>query len=159
MPLKSAKPKKTLRTQMVYWLEWGVAHKTQFTYSESRPIPVGLPAGTSQHIVTDCSGFVTLCAKWAGAPDPNGQGYSGQGYTGTLLTHCQAITEAQAEPGDLIVYGPYPGHHVVGIVEKLSRGDFQTASHGRQGDPRFVTYSLESRFQPAPAHFLRFLPA
>ncbi|MHB8469552.1 MAG: Hint domain-containing protein [Gaiellaceae bacterium] len=46
--------------------------------SEMRPIPLArtLP------LTTDCSGFVTLCYHLAGAPDPNGRGYDGQGWTG-----------------------------------------------------------------------------
>jgi hypothetical protein len=48
-----------------------------YTYDEIRPYPPNLykPAP----VTTDCSGFVTLCYKTAGAADPNGLGYSGQG--------------------------------------------------------------------------------
>jgi hypothetical protein len=65
---------------------WGAEVATrqpkQIHYGEVRPIrgaPRQLP------LTTDCSGFVTLCYQWAGAPDPNGTHYDGTGSTGTML--------------------------------------------------------------------------
>jgi prophage tail gpP-like protein/cell wall-associated NlpC family hydrolase len=53
---------------------------------------------------TDCSGFATWCYKSAGAPDPNGNGYDGSGYTGTLWNNGRSVTLAQISPGDLVFY-------------------------------------------------------
>lgn len=55
----------------------------------------------------DCSSFVTLVFKEAGADDPNGYGYNGTGYTGSLLAHAHLFGEIRSAPlpGDLIFYG------------------------------------------------------
>jgi peptidoglycan hydrolase-like protein with peptidoglycan-binding domain len=99
----------------------------------------------------DCSAFVTLCYNWAGAPDPNSNGYNGQGYTGTLLAHGTPITKDQAVGGDVIVYGPGTGWHTALIVE--AGADPLTVSHGQQGDPSYVRVSQDGR---QPQRFLRF---
>ena len=95
-------------------------------------------------LTTDCSGFVTLCYFLAGAPDPNGLAYDGEGWTGTLLRHMTQIAEPSA--GDVVVFGAYPGHHAA-IV--LARGDDPLlASHGQERGPVEVRFSTESRVQP-----------
>lgn len=147
-----------IRDQFVEWLMWGVYNHDRFIYSERRPIPVKLKPAAKGPIVTDCSGFITLMAKWAGAPDPNGLKYNGEGYTGTLLDYGLLMLEAKALPGDLIIYGPGPGQHVVGIT-KILDGDFEVASHGKQGDPRLTTNSAEAAIHSAPVRFRRWLPA
>ena len=149
-------PAPSHRAALVGWAHWGVAHAAQIHYAELRPIPVHDAPGTLP-LTTDCSGFVTLCAKWAGCSDPNGLGFSGQGFTGTLLGHCNHIAPEHALPGDLIVYGPGSGHHVVLIVAKLPRGDFDCVSHGSEPDPRELRHSVIAAYQPAPATFLRWL--
>src|ERR671937_861159 len=82
---------------------WGVRNEARIHYAPVRPIPLRrtLP------LTTDCSGFVTLCYYLAGAPDPNGLGYSGEGWTGTLLRHLPHIGHAAARPGDVVVWGRY----------------------------------------------------
>ena len=97
---------------------WGAEVATrqpkQIHYGEVRPIrgaPRQLP------LTTDCSGFVTLCYQWAGAPDPNGTHYDGTGSTGTMLHACAHIRPNEAQLADLIVFGAAPGTHVVLIVE------------------------------------------
>jgi hypothetical protein len=100
---------------------------------------------------SDCSAFVTLMYNWCGAPDPNGQGYNGQGYTGTLLGHGQAISLAQVIPGDVIVYGPGTGDHTALVVE--AGPDPLTVSMGQEGDPSYVHVSQDGR---QPQRYLRF---
>jgi hypothetical protein len=146
------------RQEMHKWALWAIAHHTQFTYTEGpqRWHMVESKPGTLPQFA-DCSAFVTGLAKWAGATDPNGLAYKG-GYTGTLLTHCNHITKAQARVGDLIVYGPGTGTHVVMVLERLTGGDFHVVSHGHQGDPgqylhsHFITY-----FGANSARYLRWL--
>lgn len=147
------------RAAFIAWCKWAVRHAAEIHYSQIRPIPVHLEPG-SLPFTTDCSGFVTLMAKWAGCQDPNGRHYDGAGFTGTLLDHCNHIERARARPGDLIVYGAYPGHHVVTIIQKLTgdyEGDFLTVSHGSETDPRLVKHSDEAAHQPAGVTFLRWL--
>jgi len=139
-----------VRQNIVNWAKWGVDNRAGFTYTEGpqRMEGIGHP-GVPCH--ADCSAFVTLCYNWAGAPDPNGQGYNGTGYTGTLLSHGTPISQAQAVPGDVIVYGPGTGWHTALIVE--GGADPLTVSHGQQGDPSYVRVSQDGR---QPQRYLRF---
>lgn len=155
-PAPKPKPKpSTARDRFIAELRWGVAHEPQIYYAQNRPIPTHLPDHTLP-LTTDCSGFITLCAKWAGAPDPNGRGFNGEGFTGDMLQHCLHIRPENAEPGDLIVYGDGTGQHVTGITER--RGlDFVVASHGSDRGPISLLNSVEARFHAGPMTFLRFL--
>ena len=136
------------RAAIVAWAKWGVANKPQIHYKEVRPFPLTsvLP------LTTDCSGFATLCYFLAGAPDPNSSNYNHYGYTGTLLSHGTKITLAEAQPGDLIVYGPGTGDHVAIIVENDGK-DPLTVSHGQESDPSYVRVSQDGR---KPQTYLRF---
>lgn len=155
-PADKPKPvKKTVRERFVDELKWGVAHEPQIHYEQRRPIPTHLPDHTLP-LYTDCSGFLTICAKWAGAPDPNGRGFNGEGFTGDMLQHCLHIRSHDALPGDLIVYGDGSGHHVTGIVERKG-ADFLVSSHGTDAGPRLILNSVEAAFQPSPQTFLRFI--
>ena len=139
-----------VRSKIVEWAKWGVANHAGFTYTEGpqRMEGIGHP-GVPCH--ADCSAFVTLCYNWSGAPDPNGLGYNGTGYTGTLLGHGTPITKEQALPGDIIVYGPGTGWHTALIVE--AGPDPLTVSHGEQGDPNYIRVSQDGR---QPQRYLRF---
>src|SRR5487761_1876494 len=65
------------------------------------------------HITCDCSESVTLMFRLAGLRDPNGLGYDGEGYTGTMLTHLPIFTEGgKVHEGPLIVLGPGTETHV-----------------------------------------------
>ncbi len=145
----------TLRRRIVANAEWGIAHEPEIHYEQLRPID-GLKAPRKLPLHTDCSGFATLCYAWAGAPDPNGLGYSGQGYTGTLLHHMKAIAADAVQPGDLVVWGVPPGHHVALVLEPGS--DPLLCSHGEEKGPLAIRFSVESEFQPAPATWLSSLP-
>jgi hypothetical protein len=74
---------------------------------------------------SDCSQWVTAMYHSAGLPDPNGNSYNG-GYTGTLSDHGKKISRANLKPGDLVLYGTYPFHHVEMYV---GPGDL-TIGHG-----------------------------
>jgi hypothetical protein len=148
-------PKVTVREKFVEMMLWGIAHEPSIHYREARPIPEGLPIHTYP-FVTDCSGWLTLMAKWAGAPDPNGNGFSGEGYTGTMIEHCRHITKEMLRPGDLIVFGAYPGHHVVGVIEPGD--DPVVGSHGQEAGPIRTTESDELKYQPHTGiYYLKFI--
>lgn len=121
--------------EIVKWAGWCVANKESFEYAETRPMPLT----TKPQIRNDCSGTVTLCYKLAGAPDPNGLGYSGQGYTGTLVDHGKQISLAQVKPGDVVIYGPGEGVHCA--VVTAAGTDPLTMSHGMPSEPGFVYVS------------------
>lgn len=105
-------------------------------YAEIRPIPYASPLKFP--VTTDCSGFVSLCFYEAGGFDPNGCNFNGSGYTGTLLDHGTRITRDKVVPGDVIVYGTYPGVHAALVVKVNPEGDILTVSHGEEGDPSLV---------------------
>jgi cell wall-associated NlpC family hydrolase len=125
---------------------WGIANEPRIHYGETRPVPLAraLP------LTTDCSGFVTLCYYLAGAPDPNGLGYSGQGWTGTLLAHLPRARRLRA--GDIVVWGAYPGRHCAIVLEPGA--DPLLASHGQERGPIAITLRAESAIQQADATWL-----
>lgn len=104
-------------------------------------------------ITMDCSEAVTCLCKWAGLKDPNGMGYNGNGFTGTLLAHLRHYTDPKAaQTGALVVYGTGNGHHVSMVIEPGS--DPLLWSHGREAGPVTVRLSKQRQQQPAPVTFL-----
>lgn len=78
----------------------------------------------------DCSSFATWCYWVAGAPDPNGLGFNGQGYTGRMIGHGSETRDPR--PADLVFYGHSHGdiNHVALYV-----GNGQVISHGQESGP------------------------
>jgi cell wall-associated NlpC family hydrolase len=107
-------------------MEWLLGNSQLFTYRQVRPItPYDLrdPANRGR---LDCSSTVTCCYHAAGALDPNGTGYNGSGFTGTLWTHGQP-TDAP-KPGDLAFYGwqsgGFPKHVTLHLGNPKTVGSF-----------------------------------
>lgn len=103
----------------------------------------------------DCSSFVTWC-YWdalggpsAGRDILNNQNWTG-GYTGTLIGCGRQVREADARPGDLILYGPSTGNtsHVT-----LWVAPGKVASHGGEAGPRI----LEPRYRGDLLQFRRYI--
>ena len=150
-----------IRNQMVSNAEWAIEHTSSIHYEESRPMPITI-AIHHLPITTDCSGFATMMAKWAGAPDPNGRGYDGSGFTGSLLSHLPHIGGQDAKRGDLVVLYKVDGdladgdHVVILLQDVAGHPDPFVASHGREDGPSRQPLSLEtSSFTGKPATFLR----
>lgn len=82
---------------------------------------------------SDCSQFATSLYRSAGMNDPNRNNWTG-GYTGTLMRGGRYIRRDQLRPGDLVLYGAYPHHHVEVWV---GNGDGETsyAELARKGSP------------------------
>jgi hypothetical protein len=138
------------RRAMVANCRWAVAHRDRFRYEQVRPIPVGATRDGDEPIITDCSGFVTLMARWSGLADPNGRGYNGEGWTGTLLEHLSVVGFTRTQPGDLAVFGTYPGVHCAVLLEaglaetglaETGPADPWAVSHGVPGDPKRIRLS------------------
>jgi hypothetical protein len=146
---------RTIRDQIVANARWGIQNEPQIHYEQSRPIDA-IDEARRLPLRTDCSGFSTLCYAWAGAPDPNGLAFNGQGYTGTMLRHMQRIPAAAVQPGDLVVWGPAPGHHVALVLE--AGADPLLCSHGQEKGPFAIRFSEETKYQPQPAVWLACLP-
>jgi cell wall-associated NlpC family hydrolase len=85
-------------TSMKFYTE-----RFHYRYRQVRPMVGGIfdPANYDR---LDCSSTVTLLYKEAGCPDPNGRGYDGQGYTGTLWPRGELVT-GRAQANDLAFYG------------------------------------------------------
>ncbi|MFJ9711740.1 peptidoglycan-binding protein [Streptomyces sp. NPDC101234] len=145
-----------VRQAMVSNCLWGVQHNADIHYSQARPMPIGI-AVHALPFSTDCSGFATLMAKWSGAGDPNGSGFNGQGYTGTMLDHCEHITAAETQPGDFVVFGAGTGTHVVVLVESAAGGlGALCVSHGQEADPIRTTLADEANsHRGEPLTYLR----
>lgn len=141
--------KKDATPLLMAWTKYCVSIRNHFRYEQIRPMPLKL---NPFPVVTDCSGFVTLVCKLAGLPDPNGLNYNGRGYTGTLLSNKwnKKIPKAQAQAGDLVVYGPGTGWHVAMIVE--GGPNPLTVSMGQNGDPSYVHVNEDGRM---PQTYLR----
>ena len=147
-----------VRQDMVAYCNWAVAHHAKINYAEIRPMPINIRR-VSLPFTTDCSGFATLMAKWAGAADPNGAKFNGSGWTKTMLDHLKPpIPQGEALPGDFAVFGQSPGTHVVVLVQSggANGNDPQVVSHGQQGDPISVRLSVEKAAHSGqPVTFLR----
>ena len=140
-----------VRNKIVKLAKQAVADKRKYRYTQGWDRMSCVHNPTASQIPCDCSAFVTYLYSWAGAPDPNGMGYNGTGYTGTLLSHGTPISKTQVVPGDVVVYGPGTGDHTAIIVE--GGNDPLTVSMGQQGDPNYVRVSQDGR---QPQRFLRF---
>ena len=130
-----------IRNGIVAAARWGIRNEPRIHYGQIRPIPLSrtLP------LTTDCSGFATLCYFLAGAPDPNGNGYDGRGYTGTLLERMESIPPLAVREGDLVVWGTFPGHHCAVVLEPGD--DPLLCSHGQERGPLAIFFSDEDRWQ------------
>ncbi len=138
------------QTARVHYPLHDVRTRTIFKIATLAQLEQELFAG---RLTIDCSQSVTLIAHVAGAKDPNGGNFRADGYTGTLLHGCTGISLAQARPGDLCVFGPGTGHHVVMVMQPGP--DPLMFSHGQEKDPIAIRHSVEARFQPSPSRFLR----
>lgn len=160
--LTSAPSASVTRQKIADYLEWAMDHADSIHYAQTRPMPK-LPRKLP--MTTDCSGFATLAYKDAGAPDPNGLGYNGQGYTGTLLTHGEKIAwwdgklvvKRQPRAGDLIIFGEAPGHHVT-VFLKVWRGAWLTVSHGQEIGPVAILNNRERLAQRRGFQVRSYLP-
>lgn len=138
-----ARPKRlSKRGKMLAWMTWALNHEASWHYRQSRPMPLTRMKRMQLPITTDCSGSSTGCHYYAGAKDPNGLGYNGLGYTGTIRNHCPRIRLADAKVGDLIIYGGGTGVHMV-VVYKEHPTDPLCFSHGQESGPRLYRHSVQ----------------
>jgi len=154
----------TIRAAIAGELVWGIDHQASIHYQELRPMPLANYKAHHLPITTDCSGWVTCCYYAAGAPDPNGLGYTGQGYTGTMLDHLPVTSVRDALVGDLVVFGPRPGVHVVALLEDgtANGGNPEVASHGHEAGTspeRMRLEAMRAGFPGQPMTVLRGIPA
>jgi hypothetical protein len=164
-PVKKPVAKKpNVRREMKQIMDLLLAHEPKVHYAQVRPMrtqSIKSVAGLKKKLASqggvsmDCSESSTLIARLAGAPDPNGLGYNGSGYTGTLLEHCRRVKKADLLVGDLVVFGGGTGHHV--CVVYGAGDDPWLFSHGQERGPIKIRLSEEAKYQPRPVSYLRFL--
>jgi hypothetical protein len=142
-----------IRDDIVANALWGCDNEPDIHYSQGGHRFDALFSPRDLPLYTDCSGFATLCYAWAGAPDPNGLGYNHSGFTGTMLNNLPEIPIEQAQIGDLIVYGPGTGDHVVVIVEVGQ--DPLCVSHGQERGPFRIRHSAEIASHNPPVRVLQ----
>lgn len=134
------------REKIVEYARWGAINTYQIHYAQVRP----MDHLNKQQVLpwyTDCSEFVTTIYHWAKAPDPNGFGYNGYGFTGSMLDHGVSIPLAQVKAGDVVIWGYAPGHHTAVFVEAGVHGDPLIVSHGSERGPLELRLSAENLAQ------------
>lgn len=131
-----------------------VKHEPQVHYAQVRPMRNVHLAKPVYPMTMDCSEAVTCLCKWAGLKDPNGFGYNGKGYTGTLLDHLPHYFDpANANVGALVVFGPGTGEHVAMVLEPDHRNPL-LFSHGFEGGPLLIRLHDEAQLHHPPVTFL-----
>ena len=142
-------------------MDFLVAHEPLIHYKQIRPMPtldfteqeLADHFKAKKTISMDCSESVTMLCRLAGLADPNGNGYNGQGFTGTMLNHLKHYSSPlSADVGALVVFGPGTGDHVC-MVRKRGR-DPLLFSHGTERGPFYIHLSDEKRAQHPPTTFL-----
>lgn len=99
-------------------------------------------------ITCDCSEAVTMMFRMAGLRDPNGLGYDGYGYTGTMLEHLPHFSDyGKLHQGSLIVFGAGTGTHVV-MVTRPDGDNPHVYSHGSHARSAIWSLSLERTYHP-----------
>ncbi len=133
------------RTMIRRYLERTEATAGTKHYSQFRPLTsLGDPPSTE--FTTDCSGLVISAFKWADmwlpwlVKDPGGYGYSGWGYTGSILAtnkNRRVPLDRKFFVGDMALYGPSFGH-TTHVTICRRNGDAMSSiwtSHGSERGP------------------------
>ncbi|CAG8664153.1 11217_t:CDS:1, partial [Paraglomus occultum] len=91
----------------------------------------------------DCSSFVSWLywSAFGFYPDYlNGENWSA-GYTGTMGNHGVSVSLANAQPGDVVLYGAPPYEHAVLYV-----GDGHAVSYGEDGPAKLIPVNYRNDF-------------
>lgn len=102
---------------------WTASSGKYITYSEGSDRWSGIEDKVCPYqgvpATTDCSAFVTWIywSAFGNGPDfINGENWTA-GYTGTMSQHGTTVSEADAQPGDVVLYGTgYPYYHATILV-------------------------------------------
>lgn len=115
-------------------------------YSQVRPFP---NYAAMSRTPTDCSGFATDCYEEAGAPDPNGLGYTHFGWTGTMMARGKKVSTAT--PGDLHFWTG-PAHVAIDV------GNGDIIGWGSPPGPKLLTLDEEHAYHSAYYGARSYLP-
>lgn len=140
--------KARVRKAMAAYCRRSISSEPGIHYQQARPIACfGVPPENG--FTTDCSGHSTCVYYWArkqtgvAVPDPNGSGYNGYGYTGTLINNPRCSPKYLV--GDLGIYGTSTGNttHVVTCYQEGDGGSSRWCSHGSEAAP----YAVELHYR------------
>ena len=144
------------RARMMSIAQFLIDNHDHINYAETRGPndPMSLRGGTLAEIEhtfriggtisMDCSEAVTLICRLAGLRDPNGLGYDGYGYTGTLFDHLPHYTKVEdAHDGAIMIFGINPTVHAVMKMPSPDGRNPWLFSHGQQGGPFHIQLSDE----------------
>lgn len=137
------------RTVIVAYATFGYNNRDKIHYTQSSLRMYGVRNKVRPPKIPyyeDCSSFATWCYWGAGVSDPNGLGYNGWGYTGTLAQNGSRTSSPQ--PGDLAFYGRYPYGHVVIYI-----GNGRCIGHGSERGPVLSNVYYRSDF----SHFRTYI--
>jgi hypothetical protein len=144
------------RAKMMSVAQFLIDNHDHINYAETRSAndPMSLRGGSLaqlEHIFRsggkirmDCSEAIAVICRLSGLRDPNGSGYDGFGYTGTLLAHLPHYTNIlDAHDGAILIFGGGTGLHAVMKMPSPDPADPWLFSHGRQGGPFHSRHSFE----------------
>lgn len=121
-------------------------HHGNWRYRAVRPQAILSHYIQGGYVEADCSdGCRDLC-RWANIPDPAGNVYAPYGNSSSIWAHLPHISLADAEPGDIVVFGYYSGEkHACMLWEKTGAGsyDWTVWNMGTQGQPAKRTLMQE----------------
>ena len=123
-------------------MRWALSREPHIHYRQARPFRVLAILKRDATITTDCSGSSTMVDRAAGWRDPNGLGFNGYGYTGTMRSHTPRKSLANCKVGDFIVYGGGTGAHVVKVFKPHPTNPV-VFSHGQESGPRLYTHAQQ----------------
>jgi hypothetical protein len=142
-----------VRQAIVNECAWGVKNDPSIHYGQIRPTPNARWKSHLLPITTDCSGSEEAIFYAAGAPDPSGLGYDGQGNTATLYSNAEHIAMADLTPGDFIIcFKGTETDHVYIVVEKLAGGDYKMFTHGDESCPKYENWSAVKSYWASVGH-------
>lgn len=139
----------TVKKAIADYCRRSIANEPKLHYQQRRPMKC-LGIAPEQGFTADCSEHSTAAYFWAkeetgiAVPDPNGEGYSGYGYTGTLVDNPRVSGSYQV--GDLAIYGSSSGstEHVATCYVAGDSASSVWCSHGSEAAPYAVKLHYRS---------------
>jgi len=138
-----------VRDKVAWYCRRALDNVAGIHYAQTRPVTC-YGTDPAKGFTTDCSGFASSALYWprgagiANVPDPNGQGWNGYGYTGTLYDTNKSRTQPRGGPfkvGDLALYGPSVTNtqHVAICYVAGDAASARWCSHGSEDAPYSVS--------------------